>query len=125
MKYCKRGHERIPENLNASRGCKICIKEQNRVRLLEGGEKIRERNRGYWSKNKEKHRERGRRYHAINREDISTRRRTQFAQSVEQLTDGYICKCMRLSLNNTPKELIELKRTHLTLKREIKNERNH
>ena len=52
MRFCKRGHEKTPENTSKTRACKVCIKELNRIyhaanpaRARElailGGEKIK------------------------------------------------------------------------------------
>ncbi len=69
MRKCKRGHERIPENLYSSGNCKLCEKGRDRRQYyLDNKEHIDTYNKEYYQQNREVHLNRGRAWYRANRE---------------------------------------------------------
>lgn len=99
--FCKWGHERTPENLNKHLQCKLCAAARKRNSYHNNADKLRKRSRDWY----------------VNNKDLVLSRSKQKTQ---KLTDEYVSKMFN-GLDVVPVELIDLKRQHILLKREIKN----
>ncbi len=110
--------------------------ERARKDRTENPEKFRERRRKYRTKNHEKVLEGWRRFYASNPEKMCARGRNYYSANHDKirlrhrdqrlnLSNIYVRDCIvkgtSLSASDIPDELIELKRAHLQLGREIKN----
>jgi hypothetical protein len=105
--HCKRGHERTPENLTSSRKCKICSRLTTAIWKEENWEQV-------VADEKERRRKYPEKYKAISK---------KAGEKIRiKMTDGYIRSILTLlGFEQIPIEVIDLKRQHLMLKREIKN----
>lgn len=112
--YSKKYRESNPANKEAQ-------SSRNRRYHAANKEKINERQRAYHKENAERLLARNRRWRLTNSEQV----RQRFRAYTETLSPGYLARLLKLPLADCPPELLELKRLHVTLKREIKNERQH
>ena len=91
-------------------------REQNKEKISERGRVYREQNKdklkAYYEQNKDKLK--------VYREQNKEKMRAFNKERVEKLHDGYIAFILGIHLQECPPELIELKRAHLKLIREIR-----
>lgn len=101
--YVERNREKVMAHQRAWR-------ENNR-------ERCRELNRAWRENNREKVLEGKRVYREANREKVIAKDRAYNRKKTESLADGYVAKKLRIPVAQAPKDLIELKRQQLQLKR--------
>lgn len=145
--HCANGHELTDENRIKDGRCKICQYESVKKWTLENQEKVKESKRKWYEANKEnadknsrkwkaenqgkvkeihrkwraenqeKIKEKNRKWQEANPERAKERGRRYGLKIVDRLADKYLAT---LGFKDAPEEIKELKRLHLTLKREIK-----
>jgi phage host-nuclease inhibitor protein Gam len=124
--------------------CDKAYREANKEKIAEcdkayreaNKEKIAERYKAYCEANKEKIAERGKAYREANREILAARRKeynkankekidAENKARCENLTDSYVASRIGISVENISKEIIDLKRLLITIKRELRNGKQH
>ena len=114
-KLCKRGHVRSPENVNRFNECLECKK------LYKKTEKCKTQTKSY--QQSAKYIETRKVYTRTDqRRNSESKRLCKYKKrSREVLTDAYIAnELFRVPTSLVPKEIIELKRAYILLKRELK-----
>lgn len=107
--------------------CKNCETIRHRNYRQNNKEKENKRKKLYWKKHPEKKREKQKRYRERNLDKCRERERNKSERDIKRMCDYYIVKLfnkntvIKFDKKDIPKEIIELYRTNLTLKREIKN----
>jgi len=113
--YCLRGHLRTPETVTRNGTCKICMKEYHR---------------SYYGntpsyRDKRQARAKSADFKAERKITLSSpenveRKRVRSIKATHGLSDGYVAQKLHMLLAETTPELIEIKRQHMLLKRELK-----
>lgn len=143
---CKNGHLIHANGFYKDGSCKLCDNDRSR-RWKEGNqEKLKEYNKEYYKKNLEKVKKKFRSWYANNKERFVEIRKVWNLANVErtrsnsrkwardnpekvminnrrsmvEISDSYVRNRLGLKKVDVPQEIIELKRQHIILKREIK-----
>lgn len=128
---CKRGHLIHANGFYKDGKCKLCDNDRSRRWKEDNQEKHKLYSKKYRIANKEKLNKRSKDWYRANAEKERADRikryrenpekvRTNSRKAVNDITDSYVCSKMLLRVADVPQEVIELKRQHLILKREIK-----
>jgi hypothetical protein len=104
-KYCKRGHERTPENTSAARNCRTCLKITGHEWYVRNSKKTIERTRIFQAQN------------PIKKKAANAKR---YEREVRTITPHYISQSMRCNVGLLSPEIIEIKRQTIKLWRALK-----
>jgi len=132
--HCKRGHERIPENLYKRGVCKICSKERvetEQYKIMHRISATKSRTKKIASmteeellKFKAKTKQYTLDYKARHPEKIADMFKKVNRRCCDELTNAYIANTMKASVKDVPLEILNLKRHIILFQREIRNAGN-
>ena len=129
---CKRGHLIHADGFYKDGSCKLCRNTRSRRWKKGNQEKMRIYGKEYHRANAEKRNAYSRSWYAANKEKCADwmvtwrlanpeKIRANSRKVRDKITNSYICaSCFRLKVSDVPQEVIELKRQHIILKRELK-----
>ena len=142
---CKRGHLIHADGFYKDGSCKLCAIERKRKWRNDNQEKLKEYNKEYYKKNSEKVKKKFQSWYVDNKERYVEKCKVWALANVErirsnsrkwtrdnpekvminnrrsmvEISDSYVRNKLGLKKVDVPQEVIELKRQHIILKREL------
>ena len=115
LTHCKRGHERVPENIGTARQCKICAD------ILSKTPQVKQKQADWCKLNKNRRSNNLKQWKTTHAERVKISNQIINRKKVDNLTDSYIASTLHINVNCLSPEVIQLKRVIMQFKREIKN----